>query len=176
TFFLFLVQVITGVILTIYYVPSVEKAYASVYYISNFVNYGWLVRSIHFWSANLMVIFIFMHLLRVFITGSYKPPRELNWVAGMVLLGVTLGFSLTGYLLPWDQKAFWASTVTVSLVSKVPFAGETLHSILVGGEAIGQPTLTRFFSFHVMIFPFLLILLLVSHFWMIRRQGISKPL
>ncbi len=176
TFFLFLVQVVTGVILTIYYVPSVDKAYASVYYISNFVNYGWLIRSIHFWSANLMVIFIFMHLLRVFITGSYKPPRELNWVAGMVLLGVTLGFSLTGYLLPWDQKAFWASTVTVSLASKVPFAGETLHSILVGGEAIGQPTLTRFFSFHVMIFPFLLILLLVSHFWMIRRQGISKPL
>lgn len=176
TFFLFCVQVITGMILTVYYVPSVEKAYASAFFISNYVNYGWLIRSIHHWAANLMVVFVILHMLRVFITGSYKPPREFNWVAGVILFLVTMGFSLTGYLLPWDQKAFWASTVTASLIKRVPFLGEKLFFIVVGGEAIGQPTLTRFFNLHVMMLPFLVITFLVMHFWMIRKQGISDPL
>lgn len=176
TFFLLLLQVVTGVILTIYYVPSTEKAYASVFYISHYVSYGWLVRSVHYWSANLMVVFVILHLLRVFVTGSYKPPRELNWIVGMSLLALTLGFSLTGYLLPWDQRALWASTVTLSLIKKVPLVGEFLYFAMVGGEALGQPTLTRFFSFHVMLLPALISLFLVSHFWMVRAQGISRPL
>lgn len=176
TFFLFLIQVLTGIILTIYYVPSVEKAFSSVYFISNYVHYGWLVRSIHHWAANLVVIFVVIHMIRVFITGSYKPPREFNWVAGVVLLLVTLGFSLTGYLLPWDQKAYWGSTVVTSLINKVPVLGPILHNIVVGGDAIGQPTLTRFFNLHVMVLPATIILFLVIHFWMIRKQGISKPL
>jgi len=176
TFFLFLIQVLTGIILTIYYVPSVEKAFSSVYFISNYVHYGWLIRSIHHWAANLVVIFVVIHMIRVFITGSYKPPREFNWVAGVVLLLVTLGFSLTGYLLPWDQKAYWGSTVVTSLINKVPVLGPILHNIVVGGDAIGQPTLTRFFNLHVMVLPATIILFLLIHFWMIRKQGISKPL
>lgn len=176
TFFLFLIQVITGVILTIYYVPSTEKAYASVYYISHYVNYGWLIRSIHYWSANLMIVFVILHMLRVFLTSSYKPPREFNWVVGMFLLTLTVGLSFTGYLLPWDQRAFWTSTVTLSLIKKVPLIGEFLHYAMVGGDTIGQPTLTRFFSFHVMLLPALIIALLVAHFWMVRAQGISRPL
>ncbi len=176
TFFLFLIQVITGIILTIYYVPSTEKAYSSIYYISHYVSYGWLVRSIHYWSANLMIIFVILHMLRVFITGSYKPPREFNWIIGMLLLAMTLGFSVTGYLLPWDQRAFWTSTVTVSLIKKVPFIGGFIYYALVGGETLGQPTLTRFFSFHVMLLPALIVAFLVMHFWMIRNQGISRPL
>lgn len=175
-FFLLLIQVITGFILAIYYVPSTEKAYASVYYISRYVNYGWLVRSVHYWSANLMIVLVLLHMLRVFLTSSYKPPREFNWIVGMSLLGLTLGFSLTGYLLPWDQRAFWTTTVTVSLVKKVPVVGEYLHYALVGGEAVGQPTLTRFFSFHVMLLPALIIVFLIVHFWIVRKQGISRPL
>lgn len=176
TFFLFLIQVVTGIILLIYYVPSVEKAYASVYFISYYAHYGWLVRSIHHWAANLVVIFVVLHMIRVFVTGSYKAPREFNWVAGVVLLLVTLGFSLTGYLLPWDQKAYWGSTVVTSLITKVPVLGPVLHNIVVGGETIGQPTLTRFFSLHVMILPAIILIALVVHFWMIRKQGISEPL
>ncbi len=176
TFFLFVVQVITGIILTIYYVPSIEKAYSSVYYLSHYVNYGWLIRSIHHWSANLIVIFVILHLVRVFMTGSYKPPREFNWVVGMLLLFTTLGFSLTGYLLPWDQKAYWGSTVVTSLIKKVPVIGPTLSVIIVGGDAIGQPTLTRFFNLHVMILPAIIMMFVVVHFWMIRKQGLSRPL
>ncbi len=176
TFFLFIMQVITGVILTFYYVPSPEKAYASVYYISNTVAYGWLIRGIHHWSANLMVIFVVLHMLRVFLTASYKHPREFNWVVGMLLLIITMAFSLTGYLLPWDQKAFWGSTVTVELVKNVPFMGPPMAKILMGGETIGGETITRFFSLHIMVLPAILIILLIPHFWMIRKQGISGPM
>lgn len=175
-FFLFIIQIVTGAILTIYYVPSTEKAYASVYYISHYVNYGWLIRSVHYWSAHLMVVFLILHMLRVFLTSSYKPPREFNWIVGMFLLALTLGFSLTGYLLPWDQRAFWTSTVTVSLLKKVPILGEFLYFAIVGGDTIGQSTLTRFFSFHVMLLPALIIAFLVAHFWMVRTHGISGPL
>lgn len=176
TFFLLLVQGITGVILTLYYVPSPERAYASVYYISHYVSYGWLIRSIHHWAAELMIVFVLLHMIRVFITGSYKPPRELNWVAGVLLLLVTLGFSLTGYLLPWDQKAYWGSAVTLALFKKVPLVGPFLSQVMMGGQTIGGATLTRFFSAHIMLLPAAVVVLLVAHFWMIRHQGISEGL
>lgn len=176
TFFLFLVQAVTGILLTMYYVPSQEQAYASVFYINNYVNYGWLIRSIHGWAAHLMVVFVILHMIRVYVTASYKPPRELNWVVGVFLLLLTMAFSLTGYLLPWDQKAYWGSTVTISLIEKVPFVGETMAYLIMGGEKLGQATLTRFFSAHIMILPALLVVFVVAHFWMIRKQGISGPL
>ncbi|MCL5291516.1 MAG: cytochrome b N-terminal domain-containing protein [Actinobacteria bacterium] len=175
-FFLFLTQAITGVLLTMYYVPSQDQAYSSVFYISNYVNYGWLLRSIHNWGAQLMVVFVMLHMLRVYITASYKHPREFNWVVGMLLLMTTMAFTLTGYLLPWDQKAYWGSTVTISLVEKVPFFGKSMANIIMGGDKLGQATLTRFFSAHIMVLPAGLVLFMAAHFWMVRKQGISGPL
>ena len=176
TFFVFLLQVASGVWLSFYYVPTPEQAYASVFYISNYVNYGWLIRSIHAWGAQLMVVFILIHMIRVFVTGSYKNPREFNWVVGVLLFLITMAFGLTGYLLPWDQKAYWGSTVSLSLVEQVPVVGSVIAQIVLGGEALGAPTLTRFYSGHVFLLPAALAILLVAHFWMIRKQGISGPL
>lgn len=176
TFFLFVVEVLTGVVLTFYYVPSPDKAYASVYYISHFVGYGWLIRSVHSWAAQLMVIFITLHMLRVYLTGSYKNPREFNWVVGVVLYALVMGFSLTGSLLPWDQRAFWSSTVTLSLVQKVPFIGKSVAYTLMGADTVGSAALTRSFSGHIMLLPGALLVFLAAHFWMVRKQGISGPL
>jgi len=176
TFFVALVQAITGVFLMFYYVPTPERAYSSVYYITHYVNYGWLVRSVHAWGSQLMIIFVLIHMLRVFWTASYKHPREFNWVAGVILFFVTMAFGLTGYLLPWDNKAYWGSTVATSLMAQVPFIGRQIQQIALGGTALGAPALTRFFDLHVMILPVTLAMFLLVHFWMIRRQGISGPL
>lgn len=176
TFTVFLFQVLSGIFLTFYYEPTPERAYASVFYISHYVNYGWLIRSMHAWGSTLMVIFIVIHMLRVFITASYKHPREFNWVVGVLLFVITMSFGLTGYLLPWDQKAYWGSTVTVNLVKQVPFIGDTMAQLVLGGSSIGAPTLTRFFAMHVMVLPLVLVIFLGAHFWMIRKQGISGPL
>lgn len=176
TFFLFVVEAVTGVLLTLYYVPTPEGAYASVYHISHFVNYGWLLRSIHNWGAQLMVVFVIGHMLRVYFTGSYKRPREFNWVVGVVLFALTMAFSLTGHLLPWDSRAYWGSTVTLSLVRKVPLVGVWAANTMMGAESVGAATLTRFFALHVMLLPGMLVALMVVHFWMIRRQGVSGPL
>jgi quinol-cytochrome oxidoreductase complex cytochrome b subunit len=176
TLLTFIIQVLTGIVLTLYYVPTPEKAYASVFYLSHYVSYGWLVRSIHKWSAQLMVVFVVLHMLRVFWTASYKHPREFTWVAGMILLLTTLAFGLTGYLLPWDQKAYWGSTVTASLIGQVPGVGTSLAHVILGGDTIGAPTLTRFFSAHIMILPGILVGFAVAHLWMVRKLGISGPL
>jgi len=176
TFFLFVVQAITGAILTIYYVPSVEKAYASVYYVHHYVNYGWLIRSIHYWSANLMIIFVLLHTLRVFITGSYKKPREFNWVIGVFLFGLVFGFSVTGSFLPWDQKSFWVTTVMFSFLKKMPMIGTFFYQIMIGDDVLGQTALTRFFSFHIMILPAIIVVFLALHFYIVRKQGITRPL
>ena len=175
-FFLFLIQAITGMLLTLYYVPSVDQAYSSTFYISNYVNYGWLIRSVHSWSAQLMFIFVVLHMIRVYVTASYKHPRELNWVAGMVLLIATMASLLTGNLLPWDQKAYWGSTVVVSLAEKIPLIGKPFSYIIMGGNKIGQATLTRFFSAHILLLPAGMIVFMGTHFWMVRKQGISEPL
>lgn len=176
TFLLFLIEVVTGAILTLYYVPTPDKAYSSVYYISHYVSYGWLIRSVHSWAAQLMVVFIIGHMLRVYLTASYKHPREFNWAVGVVLFALTMAFSLTGHLLPWDSGAYWSSTVTLSLVHKVPIIGSSLSYLMMGGDSVGAGTLTRFFSAHIMLLPGALVIFLAVHFWMIRKQGISGSL
>jgi quinol-cytochrome oxidoreductase complex cytochrome b subunit len=176
TFALFLIQGVTGILLSLYYKPTPEQAYESILFIMNNVQFGWLIRSIHSWSASLMIAFCVAHMLRVFITGSYKNPRELNWVAGAVLLLLTLAFGFTGYLLPWDQKALWGSTVGSEILGVVPVIGESLLKLLRGGMEITGLTLTRFYGIHMLVLPVLVFVFLAVHFVIIRRQGISGPL
>ncbi len=176
TFALFVIQGVTGILLSLYYKPTPDQAYESILFIMNNVRFGWLIRSIHSWSASLMIAFCVAHMLRVFITGSYKKPRELNWVAGVVLLLLTLAFGFTGYLLPWDQKALWGSTVGSEILGVVPLVGEALLGLLRGGMEITGLTLTRFYGIHMLVLPVLAFVFLGAHFVIIRRQGISGPL
>ena len=176
TFALFVIQGVTGILLSLYYKPTPDQAYESILFIMNNVRFGWLIRSIHSWSASLMIAFCVAHMLRVFITGSYKKPRELNWVAGVVLLLLTLAFGFTGYLLPWDQKALWGSTVGSEILGVVPLIGEALLGLLRGGMEITGLTLTRFYGIHMLVLPVLAFVFLGAHFVIIRRQGISGPL
>jgi len=176
TFALFAIQGITGILLSLYYRPTPEQAYESILFIMNNVRFGWLIRSIHSWSASLMIAFCVAHMLRVFITGAYKRPRELNWVAGVMLLLLTLAFGFTGYLLPWDQKALWGSTVGSEILGVVPLIGDALLGLLRGGPDITGLTLTRFYGIHMLVLPALIFLFLGFHFVIIRRQGISGPL
>lgn len=176
TFVTAVLQAITGLFLAFYYEPTPERAYASVFYISHFVNYGWLIRSLHAWGSQLMVVLVIVHMVRVYASAAYKHPRELNWVAGVLLLAVTLGFVLTGDLLPWDQRAYWSTTVVANFIRHMPFVGEWLTHMVVGGDAIGAPTLSRFYSGHIMMLPAFLAALLYAHFRMVRSQGISGPL
>jgi cytochrome b6 len=176
TFFLFVVQGITGILLSLYYRPTPEHAYESILFIMNNVRFGWLVRSIHSWSASLMVATCIGHMVRVYVTGSYKNPRELNWVVGMMLGILTLGFGFTGYLLPWDQRAFWGSTVGSEILGTVPWVGKTLLALLRGGQDVTGLTLVRFYGGHVLVLPSLMLIFLVLHFIIVRRQGISGPL
>jgi quinol-cytochrome oxidoreductase complex cytochrome b subunit len=176
TFALFVIQGVTGILLSLYYKPTPEQAYESILFIMNNVRFGWLIRSIHSWSASLMIAFCIAHMLRVFITGSYKNPRELNWIAGVVLLLLTLGFGFTGYLLPWDQKALWGSTVGSEILGVIPLIGDWLLGLLRGGAEITGLTLTRFYGIHMLVLPVLAFVFLGVHFIIIRRQGISGPL
>jgi quinol-cytochrome oxidoreductase complex cytochrome b subunit len=176
TFFLFIIQAVTGILLTLYYRPTPEGAYESVRHITNHVTFGWLIRGIHHWGANAMIMLIFLHMARVYFYGAYKTPRELNWIAGIGLLGITLAFGFTGYLLPWDQVSYWATTVGSEIAGAIPIVGGTLLLMLRGGESVTGETLTRFFAAHVIILPLVTIILLAFHFLMIRRQGISGPL
>jgi len=176
TFFLFVVQGITGILLSLYYKPTPEGAYDSILFIMNNVRFGWLIRSIHSWSATLMIAACILHMLRVYITGAYKRPRELNWVAGVFLFLATLTFGFTGYLLPWDQKAFWGSTVGSQIVGSVPLIGAWLLGLLRGGPDITGLTLTRFYGLHMLVLPLVVFIFLGIHFIVIRRQGISGPL
>ena len=176
TFFLFLMLAATGYFMTLYYVPSPGQAYESVYYISYEISMGRLVRSVHHWSANLMIVTIFLHSIRVFIYGAYKKPRELNWITGVLLLFLVLAFGFTGYLLPWDQKAYWATKVGTSIMGTVPLVGQYLLRITRAGEELGALTLVRFYALHVMFLPLATACLLVGHFFMIRKRGVSTPL
>jgi menaquinol-cytochrome c reductase cytochrome b subunit len=163
-------------VLAFYYQPTPERAYASIFYISGYVKYGWFIRSVHVWGSRLMVVFIVVHMLRVYVTASYKRPRELNWVAGVFLFGITMAFALTGSLLPWDQKAYWGTAGAITLIEKTPVVGDRLAHFIVGGDAIGAAALSRFYAAHIMILPAALTILLFLHFWMVRKQGISDPL
>ncbi len=176
TAFFFAMQVVTGILLAVYYVPTPAEAHASVDYIQNEVSYGWLIRGMHHWGSSGMVVMIGFHMLRVFFTGAYKPPREMNWVIGVLLLALTLGFSFTGYLLPWDQKAYWATVVGTKMAETPPVIGEFLLRFVRGGADLSGVTLARFFALHVMMLPVMIMGLMGIHFLIIRKQGISGPL
>ncbi|HEX7588861.1 MAG TPA: cytochrome b N-terminal domain-containing protein [Anaerolineae bacterium] len=175
TLFFFMVQAITGILLAIYYHPTPEAAYDSILFIMNDVNFGWLIRSIHAWSANLMIIFCVLHLLRVAIQGAYRPPRELTWLVGIGLLLLTLGFGFTGYLLPWDERAFWATTVGTQIAGSVPLIGNYIQDFLRGGPDLSTLTLSRFFDVHVLVLPAALIGALLVHILFIHQQGLADP-
>lgn len=176
TAFLFVVQAATGIMLSFYYKPTPEMAYASIQYIETQVRFGAAVRAIHAWSANGMIIMCTAHMLRVFIMGAYKNPRELNWISGVLLLVLTLAFGFTGYLLPWDQRAFWATTVGTEIAAAIPIIGNLALVFLRVGWDVGAETLSRFYSLHIIVLPIIVIGSLLMHFMMIRRLGIAKPL
>lgn len=174
-FMMFLIQIATGYLLAMYYQPTPDHAYESVVHITTTVPFGWLVRSIHFWAANFMIVFVMLHMMRVFWHGAYKYPREYNWMVGVCLLMLTLAAEFTGYLLPWNQVSYWATTVGTETAAVVPVIGEHLLLLLRGGKQISAVTLTRFYAFHVFVWPAAIILLLVGHFFMMRRQGFAEP-
>jgi len=176
TFFLFLILTFTGIVLSFYYIPSKLEAYTSIRNIDENIPLGWLMRSAHIWAASGMVATCVAHMLRVYITGSYKAPREFNWVVGMALFVLTMAFGFSGYLLPWDQKAYWATTVGTAMPGTTPLIGEWLVKLIRGGEDVSGITLLRFYVMHVYLMPTITILLLWAHFHMIRRQGISGGL
>jgi quinol-cytochrome oxidoreductase complex cytochrome b subunit len=176
TFLLFVVQVVTGILLATYYKPSAADAYVSIKFIVNEVPLGWLMRQIHAWGANLMILALFIHMLRVFFQGAYKNPRELNWMVGVVLLLLTIAFGFTGYLLPWDQLSYWGSTVGTEAAGGAPIVGRLLLTLLRGSENVSGDTLTRFYTIHVMVLPWFTAMFLAAHFAMVKRQGIAGPL
>jgi quinol-cytochrome oxidoreductase complex cytochrome b subunit len=170
---LFGVLVVTGVYLMFFYTPAVTSAYGDMQRLRTGVGFGQLIRNVHRWAAHLMVLVVVLHLARVFFAAAYKKPRQFNWVLGVSLLVVTLGFSFTGYLLPWDQLSYWAVTVGTNLVNYVPLLGNTLRDMLIGGDQIGQVTLLRFYAFHVAVLPGALVVLLAVHIWRVRKDGFA---
>jgi quinol-cytochrome oxidoreductase complex cytochrome b subunit len=172
--FLFVMQAVTGIFLTVYYTPSPDHAYDSIQYIMNVVPYGWLIRGIHHWGATLMVLVVFIHMIRVFVTASYKYPRELTWMVGVGLLLLTLGMGFTGYLLPWDQKAYWATTVGTSIAGTVPWVGPIIQKALRGGPELSALTLSRFFAAHIWMIPALLGGAIGIHLYLIIKHGESQ--
>jgi len=172
--FLFLLQGFTGMMLSVYYVPSPDHAYDSIQYIMTGVSYGWLIRGIHHWGASLMVLIVFSHMLRTYFFGAYKYPREFTWVTGVFLLLLTLGMGFTGYLLPWNQRAYWATTVATSIAGTVPFIGNFINQVLRGGIDLSAVTLARFFSVHIWWFPAIIAVLIGVHMYMVIRLGISS--
>jgi quinol-cytochrome oxidoreductase complex cytochrome b subunit len=172
--FLFLLQGITGIMLTVYYIPSPDHAYDSIQYIMTGVSYGWLIRGIHHWGSSLMVVTVFCHMLRTYFFGAYKYPREFTWVTGVFLLLLTLGMGFTGYLLPWNQRAYWATTVATSIAGTVPFLGNFINQVLRGGVDLSAVTLARFFSVHIWWFPAMIGALIGVHMYMVIRLGISS--
>ncbi len=171
--FLAIMQALTGIFLSIYYVPTPEEAYSSVEYIMNDVAFGWLVRGMHHWGATLMVVAVFVHMLRVFYYGAYKYPREVTWITGVLLFLITMGLGFTGYLLPWNQRAYWATAVGTSIVGTVPLVGDFLLRVLRGGDDLTLVTLSRFFGVHIWFLPAALFGLIGIHLYLVIRNGIS---
>jgi quinol-cytochrome oxidoreductase complex cytochrome b subunit len=168
---LFGVLVFTGVLLMFYYVPSIERAYPALRTIQLSIPLGQFTRNMHRWSAHLMVLAVILHMVRVFYTGAYKPPREFNWLVGVGLLLLTLGASFTGYLLPWDQLSFWAITVGTNIAGYVPLVGQATREVLLGGPEVGQDALIRFYTLHVIVLPVLMMLAVSIHLWRVRKDG-----
>ncbi len=173
--FIFTLQVVTGMLLLIYYVPDADKAFKSVTFIMNEAPFGWLIRLCHAVGSNMMVLVLLLHMLSTLIMGSYKRPRELNWVSGFILFVMALGISFTGYLLPWSQLSFWATTVATHSTMAIPVIGPYLLELLRGGDLVGQPTLGRFFALHVAVIPACIVILIGLHLFVLKRTGISTP-
>jgi menaquinol-cytochrome c reductase cytochrome b subunit len=171
----FLVQAVTGVILAMYYKPSPEEAYGSIQKITNDLTLGWLVRGMHRWGASVFIILLFLHMGRVFLFGSYKYPRELNWLIGVILLTMALAEGLTGYLLPWDQTAYWATVVAININANAPIVGPFLGDFLRGGSEIGEETIARFYSLHMLVLPGGLFALIGLHLYLVIRLGVTEP-
>jgi len=171
--FLFGIQVATGLLLLFYYKPGLDSSYESVQFIVTGVPFGWLIRSLHSWSANLMVFAVFVHMFSVYFLKAYRPPRELTWMTGMVLLGLTMTFGFSGYLLPWNELAFFATKVGTDIANIVPVIGPTMARLLRGGDEVGGTTLTRFFGFHVAMLPAAFTAVLGVHLLLVQRQGMS---
>jgi cytochrome b6 len=163
----FIVQVATGFAMTFYYRPTVTEAFSSVEYIMTTVNFGWLIRSVHRWSASMMVLNMILHVCRVYLTGGFKKPRELTWVTGVLLASVTVSFGVTGYSLPWDQVGYWACKIVTGVPDAVPIVGGLIVQVLRGGVSVGQSTLTRFYSAHTFVLPVVAVVLMLTHFIMI---------
>jgi quinol-cytochrome oxidoreductase complex cytochrome b subunit len=176
TFFTFLVQVATGIIMIFFYTPTPDHAHESVVWFQQSIPFGTIVRNVHRLGGSAMVVLVFLHMIRVLVHAAYRKPRELNWVVGVGLLLLTLGFGFTGYLLPWDQKAYWATNVGLNIVGTVPFVGSSIASLLRGGPQLGALTLLRFYGLHVFVLPILVAAGMLLHFAMIRKQGIARPL
>src|SRR3954468_12303346 len=171
---LFVTMFVSGVFLAMHYNPSPDKAYQAIDYIMNDVPLGWLLRGIHHWGASAMVIVVFLHLLTNFFSGTYKKPRELTWISGVVMFLIVLGLGFTGYLLPWDLKAYWATTVSTNIPKDIPLIGRFLSHIALGGEGISGSTLTRFYAVHAMLLPALLAAFTAFHIYLVRAHGIAE--
>jgi menaquinol-cytochrome c reductase cytochrome b subunit len=171
----FLVQAITGVILAMYYQPDPDHAYSSIQHITNDVTFGWLVRGMHRWGASVFIILLFFHMARVFLYGAYKYPRELNWIVGVFLLILGMFEGFTGYLLPFDQTAYWATVVGMNITANGPFVGTIMAQILQGGPDIGSTTLSRFYSLHMLVAPGLIFALIGLHLYLVVRLGVTSP-
>jgi cytochrome b6 len=176
----YLIQGASGFSMTVYYRPTVIEAYASLRYIIETVNLGWFIRSIHRWSSSILVTSLLLHITRVYLTGGFKKPRELIWLSGVVLALITLSFGVTGYSLPWDQVGYWAAKILTgtpgALDNIYPNLGTLVVVLTRGGFSVGQLTLTRFYSLHTFLLPLIALLLMLVHFLMLRKQGISGPL
>jgi cytochrome b6 len=175
TLFLFTIQVLTGMLLLLYYRPSPSEAYESVQFIMTKVEFGWLVRSIHSWSANLMIVTAFIHMFSVVFLHAYRRPREITWLSGIALLGLVLAFGFSGYLLPWNSVSYFATKVGTDMAAAVPVVGHYITRFLRGGEDVGGGTLTRFFGFHVAVLPGITTVLLLVHILLVQKHGMSVP-
>ena len=175
TLFLFMIQVATGILLLLYYRPSATEAYESIQFLMTEVQFGWLVRSIHSWSANLMILALFIHMLSAFMLKAYRPPRELTWLSGGALLGLALAFGFTGYLLPWNELSFFATRVGTEIPGVLPIIGSFLRRFLRGGNDVTGATLTRFYGIHVAILPAIVTVVLGLHLFLVQKHGMSRP-
>jgi quinol-cytochrome oxidoreductase complex cytochrome b subunit len=175
TLFLFTIQVATGILLLFYYRPSAEEAYESIQFLMTEVEFGWLIRSIHAWAANLMIFVLFVHLFSVLFLKAYRGPREMTWMSGIALTGLALGFGFTGYLLPWNELAYFATKVGTEIPGVLPVVGSFLRRLLRGGDEVTGATLTRFYGIHVAVLPALAMLLLGLHLYLVQKHGMSVP-
>ncbi|MBI4478351.1 MAG: cytochrome b N-terminal domain-containing protein [Acidobacteria bacterium] len=172
---LLLVQIVSGLLLAVYYVPHPDAAYKSVEYVENSVTAGKLVRALHYWGASFAVVAVFVHLVRVFLSGAYRPPREATWIVGVILLLLVLALAFTGQLLPWNQVGYWSASVGIEIAASTPVVGAAVKQLLVGGSSPGALTLTRFYALHAILLPGLMVVLILAHLYLLRHHGPARP-